>query len=173
MVDTVADTTTGKTPAAKAGTTGANDKRAEAKSHFNAAVEEAKAGAAALKSEAKDRAASYKEQADGKRAEWSDEAKVKVGELAQDGKAKASGALAGLSKVAADNAGVIDEKLGSRYGDYARSASRSLQDTADRLDNKSVEELTEDAREFVRNSPGTAIGIAALAGFFFARILRK
>jgi ElaB/YqjD/DUF883 family membrane-anchored ribosome-binding protein len=48
-----------------------------------------------------------------------------------------------------------------------------LQETAAKLDNKSVEELGEDARQFVRKSPGTAVGLAALAGFFFARLFRR
>ena len=73
----------------------------------------------------------------------------------------------------AENAATLDDKFGTRYGDYARSASRSLQETAAKLDNKSVEELGEEARELVRKSPGTAVGIAALAGFFFARLLRR
>lgn len=171
MVDSVA-TTPGKKPATKS-TAASKANRAEAKSHFNAAVEEAKAGASALKSEAKDRAAGYKTKAQGKGTEWKGEAKVKAGDLARDGKTRASGALVGLSKAAADNASVIDEKLGVKYGDYARTASRSLQETAERLDNKSVDELTEDAREFVRKSPGTAVGLAALAGFLVARALRK
>ena len=73
----------------------------------------------------------------------------------------------------ADNAGTLDEKLGPKYGDYARSASRSLQETAAKLESKSVDELTEDAREMVRKNPGAAVGIAAVAGFFLARLFRK
>ena len=41
------------------------------------------------------------------------------------------------------------------------------------LDQKSVEELGEDAREFVRKSPAAAVGLAALAGFLLARLLRR
>ena len=73
----------------------------------------------------------------------------------------------------AEYAAALADKFGTRYGDYARTASRSLQETAAKLDTKSVEELGDDAREFVRKSPGTAVGIAALAGFFFARLFRK
>lgn len=143
---------------------------AEAKTRFNAALEEAKAGAAALKTEAADRAAAYRDQAKGKSQDWTAEAKTKAGELAVEGKAKASDAIASLGKVVADNAVTIDERLGEKYGDYARKASRSLQETSAKLDAKSVDELGEDAREFVRKSPGTAIGIAAVAGFLLARL---
>ena len=73
----------------------------------------------------------------------------------------------------AENTDTIDQKLGPKYGDYARSTSRKLQETATNLDNKSVEELGEDTRQFVRNSPGTALGIAAVGGYLIARILRR
>lgn len=145
----------------------------EAKSRFNAALEEAKAGASALKDEAKIRASAYRAQAKDKGEHWTAEAKSKAGELADEGKAKASGALLGLSRLVDENAPRIDENLGPKYGDYARSASRSIRDTAESLDRKSVEELGEDARSFVREKPGAAVGLAALAGFFFARIFRK
>jgi ElaB/YqjD/DUF883 family membrane-anchored ribosome-binding protein len=145
----------------------------EAKTRFNAALDEAKAGAEALKEEAKTRATAYGEQAKARSEDWSAEAKVKASELATEGKAKASSALSGLSKVVDDNTGLIDEKLGEKYGDYARTASKKLQSTAETLDTKSVEELAEDARETVRKNPATAVGIAALAGFLIARMFRK
>lgn len=155
------------------------DNRAEAKSRFNAALEEAKAGAAALKAEAAGKAVAMREQAKGRGQDWvgeakayGEQAKTRAGDLAVEGKAKASDALASLGKLAADNAASIDEKFGSQYGDYARKASRSLHEVSAKLDSKSVEELGEDAREFVRKSPGTAVGLAAVAGFLIARILR-
>ncbi|WP_233998212.1 hypothetical protein [Erythrobacter sp. QSSC1-22B] len=179
--------TTTKTPAAKTGTattapgaidTGAgNEHRAEAKTRFNAAVQEAKAGAAALRAEAGERASAYRTQARGKgdalatdAKGYGEEAKTKGRELANDGKAKLSGGISSLSRMVADNAHVVDEKLGAQYGDYARTASRSLDDTAARLDQKSIDELTEDGREFVRKSPGLAIGMAAVAGYMLSRI---
>ena len=64
-----------------------------------------------------------------------------------------------------------DEKPGEQYGDYAHKASRSLQETSAKLESKSVEELGEDAREMVRKSPGVAVGVAAVFGFFLARLL--
>lgn len=167
------------TPAAStASSTGAStEHRAEAKTRFNAAVQEAKAGAAALRAEAGERASAYRTQARGKgdtlvtdAKGYGEEAKVKGRELANDGKAKLSGGIASLSKMVAENAHVVDEKLGAQYGDYARSASRSLDDTAAKLDQKSLDELTEDGREFVRKSPGLAIGIAAVVGYMLSRI---
>jgi len=163
---------------------------AQAKGHFAKAVEEAKAGARALASEAQERAGAYREKANQAGSEWMDEArmrgdearakasemaeesKVRAAEFAQEGKAGASRAIAGLSKIVDENAAQIDEKFGVKYGDYARTAARSMQEAADKLDKKDFAELGEDAREFVRKSPGTAIGIAAVAGFMLARLFR-
>lgn len=160
--------------------TGAASHRSEAKTRFNAAVTEAKAGAAALKSEAAERAGVYREQAAARGKDWAsearaygDDAKVKGKDLAAQGKGKVSEGLTALGQAVADSAQTVDEKLGAKYGDYARTASRSLQDAATRLDAKSVEDLGEDAREFVRKSPGTAVGIAAVVGFLLSRLFRR
>lgn len=170
--------------------TGKPDAAAEAKTRFNAALDEAKAGAAALKTEATNRAATYREQAKSKSsdlvgeakeysaeakvkaAELAAEAKVKAADLALEGKTRASEAISSLGRIVSENAGTIDEKLGAKYGDYARTASRSLQETAAKLDAKSVDELGQDAREVVRKSPAAAVGIAAVVGFMFARLFR-
>jgi ElaB/YqjD/DUF883 family membrane-anchored ribosome-binding protein len=131
-----------------------------AKGHFAKAVEEAKAGVQALGKDAQGRADQYREKFQAKSDTWSEEAKVRTGEartrateLARDG-----------------NAALLDEKVGVKYGDYARTAARSMHDTAARLDAKELDELAEDAKEFVRKSPGLAVGIAAVAGFMLARL---
>ena len=41
-----------------------------------------------------------------------------------------------------------------------------------KLDEKSVDDLVEDGREFVRKSPGKALGIAAIVGFMLSRLFR-
>lgn len=162
------------------GGNGSSGKRTEAKQRFGKALEEAKAGAAALGNEARERAEGYRTQARARSEDWVDEAKaygrkarVKGKELAVEGKARASDALAQLGKAVSDNAGQIDERFGTQYGDYARTASRSMQETAARIDAKDLDELGEDAREFVRKSPGLAIGLAAVAGYMIARVFRS
>lgn len=151
--------------------------RAEAKSRFNAAVNEARAGAAALRAEATERAGIYREQAGRRSQDWvaeaktyGEEARIKGKDLATQGKGKVSEGLTALGQAVADSAHVVDEKLGARYGDYARTASRSLQDAATKLDQKSVEDLGEDARAYIRKSPGAAVGIAAVFGFLLSRL---
>ncbi|WP_336986547.1 hypothetical protein [Altererythrobacter aquiaggeris] len=187
MADTTAPTPkprkpriTTDTPATVINTTAIeSDNRAEAKAKFGAAIEEAKAGAAALRAEAAGQAGRYRDKAKGQSSEliaeakeYGAQAKTKAGELAVDGKAKASDAISSLGKYVADNASVVDEKMGEKYGDYARNASRTLQETAAKLDAKSVDEIGEDAREFVRKSPGVAVGLAAVAGFLISRLFR-
>lgn len=172
-------------PRAAASTTGVNGAgarsapRAEARTRFNAAIDEARAGVSALKTEALNRGAEYRKSATAGTSEWVDEAKAvgeqakqRAGKLAQDGKNRASDGLAQLSKTVSGTAATIDDKLGKQYGDYARTAARTMQDAATKLDAKDLNELGDDARQFVKNSPGAAIGIAAVAGFFLARIFR-
>lgn len=93
--------------------------------------------------------------------------------FADDGKARASGALGQLARMLTDAAGTVDEKLGSQYGDYARQAAGSVSGFADRLDAKNVDDIVADARDFIRKSPGAAIGIAAALGFVLARAVQS
>ena len=168
MVETVAN------PGATAGS-GAE----AAKNHFSKAVEEALAGARALGGEAQARAGEYREKLYEKKDGLADDAKVRSDEYkdkaygyANDGKAKASSALSSLSQLIVDNAGTLDGKIGAKYGDYARSAAQSVQGVAAKLDEKSLDELGEDAKEFVRTSPAMALGLAAAAGYLIARVLK-
>jgi ElaB/YqjD/DUF883 family membrane-anchored ribosome-binding protein len=153
-------------------TTASGADEPSAKARFAKAIEEAKAGAAALGKEAQERADQYREKLSSQSGDWTSQAKEKATVYANEGKAKASGAISGLGKIVADNAGLIDEKVGPKYGEYARSAAQSIQDAAARLDAKELDELAEDAKEFVRQSPGLAVGMAAVAGFMLARMLR-
>ncbi len=76
-------------------------------------------------------------------------------------------------KLVEDNAATIDEKVGAKYGEYARTAAKGMQDAAAKLDSKDIGELGEDAKEFVRKSPGVAVAIAAAAGFVLARVFKR
>ena len=169
-----------KKPAAKKAAPARASETRASKAKFAAAIEEAKAGAQALKAEAQEKAGTYRDKAAATGTEWlgeakamGEQAKVRAGELANEGKARASDAISGLGQIVVDNAASIDEKLGPKYGDYARTAARSMQETAARLDAKDLNELGEDAKEFVRKSPGLAVGIAAAAGFLIARLFKK
>jgi hydroxylamine reductase (hybrid-cluster protein) len=150
-----------------------------AKNHFAKAVEEAKAGAQALGKEAQARADEYRGKFYDKKDGLSSDAKVKSDEarekafmFANEGKAKTSQAMTSVSKMIEDNAAVIDEKVGVKYGDYARGAANSINGAALRLDEKTLDELGEDAKAFVRQSPALAVGMAAATGFFLGRLFK-
>jgi len=151
-----------------------------AKGHFAKAVEEAKAGAQALGKEAQERAGEMRDklsqQTDdlaAKGREKGSEAKDMAYDYAVQGKTKATEGMQKFGKLVEDNAAMIDEKLGVQYGNYARSAAATISDTATRLDEKSIEDLGDDVRNFVREKPALAVGIAAGVGYMLARLFRR
>ena len=152
---------------------------AGAKTHFSKAVEEAKAGARAFKDESRARADEARTKYTQTRDEWTEKSRAKTGEAketaytyAVDGKHKASEAMTSAARKIEENASLIDEKLGVKYGDYARSTAAAFNDAGTKLDEKSLEELGEDAKQFIREKPAMAVGIAAAAGFAIARLFK-
>jgi ElaB/YqjD/DUF883 family membrane-anchored ribosome-binding protein len=101
-----------------------------------------------------------------------DQAGGKVREFADTGKSRATDLLEELSRVVADTADSIDERLGNNYGEYARKAADSVSGLADNLRGKDVDELYDTVRSAVRKSPGVAIGIAAVVGFTLVRLVK-
>ncbi len=153
--------------------------KGEAKAKFAKALEEAKAGTQALGKQAQATAGAYREKISDKSdaliddaRQVTDQAKEKAAALATEGKAKAVEGLSAAARLVAENADTLDEKLGPKAGDYARTAAKSMQDAAEKLDSKDIAELGEDAREMVRKSPGLAVGLAAAAGFLLARLFK-
>ena len=96
----------------------------------------------------------------------------KARELAEQGKVRATDALGNLSRMLEDAASQVDEKLGGSYGQYARDAAGQVNGIADRIQAADVDELVDDMRDFVRRSPGVAIGAAAAVGFVLARLVQ-
>lgn len=146
---------------------------------FNQAIQDAKTGAENLVKGAQERSHAYREQLAEHSKAWREEAhnygeqaKSKAGDLADQGKIKTGEALSDLGGLIAGAAPMIDEKIGAKYGDYARSAAERVQQGATSLDNKSVEDLGDDIKTFIRENPGVALGVAAATGFLLARMLR-
>ncbi|HEX5257412.1 MAG TPA: hypothetical protein VFW35_01380 [Sphingomicrobium sp.] len=92
--------------------------------------------------------------------------------LVSQGLERTSEALANVAKMVGDTASGIDERLGADYGDYARRAAGSIENVANTIAEKDPDELIEDTRNFVRNSPGIALAGAAVVGFVMARLLK-
>lgn len=96
----------------------------------------------------------------------------KLRTLADDGKGRATGFLDDFSEIITDAARSVDQKFGQDYGEYAHRAAGAVSSFADTLRDKSVDDIVDDTREFVRKSPGIAIGIAAVAGFALMRVIK-
>ena len=86
---------------------------------------------------------------------------------------RSSEALANVSRLVGDTAAGLDERLGEEYGDYARKAAATIENTANNLAAKDADELIDDTREFVRKSPGIALAGAAIVGFALARLIKS
>lgn len=93
--------------------------------------------------------------------------------LVSQGLERSSEALSNVSKLVGDTADGIEERLGPEYGDYARRAASAIENSANSLASKNPDELIEDTRNFVRNSPGVAIAGAAIVGFVVARLFKS
>lgn len=92
--------------------------------------------------------------------------------FADDGKARATSLLDDLGEVIDEAAQAVDRKFGADYADYAHRASGAVSGFADSIRAKTVEDLIDDTRNFVRKSPAVAIGIAAVAGFLLVRLIK-
>ena len=92
--------------------------------------------------------------------------------FADDGKTKATGLLNDVSEVIGEAAESIERRFGEDYADYAHRAQGAVSGLADKLDKRTVDDLIDDTRDFVRKSPGIAIGIAAVAGFMLVRLIK-
>jgi ElaB/YqjD/DUF883 family membrane-anchored ribosome-binding protein len=93
--------------------------------------------------------------------------------LVSQGLDRTSEALANVAKMVGDTAPGIEERLGPDYGDYARRAAGAIENVANSIAEKDPDELIEDTRNFVRNSPGLALAGAAVVGFVVARLLKS
>jgi len=92
--------------------------------------------------------------------------------LVSQGLERSAEALGNVAKLVGDTAPGIEERLGTEYGDYARRAASAIENAANALAEKDADELIDDTREFVRNSPGIALAGAAVVGFVLARLLK-
>jgi ElaB/YqjD/DUF883 family membrane-anchored ribosome-binding protein len=93
--------------------------------------------------------------------------------LVSQGLERSSEALANVSKLVGDTAPGLDERLGPEFGEYARKAASAIENTANSIASKDPDELIDDTRNFVRNSPGVAIAGAAIVGFALARLFKS
>jgi ElaB/YqjD/DUF883 family membrane-anchored ribosome-binding protein len=106
------------------------------------------------------------------RERFASQAGDKARGLVTQGLERTSETLANVAKMVGDTAPGIDERLGEEYGEYARRAAGAIENVASAIAEKDPDELIEDTRTFVRNSPGIALAGAAVVGFVVARLLK-
>ena len=107
------------------------------------------------------------------REQFSRQAGERARGMVTQGLERTSEALANVAKMVGDTAPGIEERLGSDYGDYARRAAGAIENVANTIAEKDPDELIEDTRNFVRNSPGVALAGAAVVGFVLTRLLKS
>jgi hypothetical protein len=107
------------------------------------------------------------------REQLASQAGEKARGLVSQGLGRTAETLANVSKMVGDTIPGIEERLGPEYGDYARKAAGAIENVANTIAEKDPDELIEDTRTFVRNSPGIALAGAAVAGFVLARLLKS
>jgi len=107
------------------------------------------------------------------REQFANQAGDRARGLVSQGLERTSEALANVSKMVGDTASGIEERLGPEYGDYARRAAGAIENVANTIAEKDPDELMDDTRTFVRNSPGIALAGAAVVGFVVARLLKS
>jgi ElaB/YqjD/DUF883 family membrane-anchored ribosome-binding protein len=107
------------------------------------------------------------------REKFSSQAGERARGFVSQGLERTAEALANVSKMVGDTAPGIEERLGSEYGDYARRAAGAIENVASTIAEKDPDELIEDTRNFVRNSPGIALAGAAVVGFVVARLIKS
>ncbi|MGD9812792.1 MAG: hypothetical protein AB7U35_15915 [Sphingobium sp.] len=150
-----------------------NSATAAAKVRVKSAKEGAKATASSARSRAKGAADTvssfdWKEQRD----QVVGQATKTAREAANTAKARTGSAMQSLAKLIGDTAQTVDTKLGPQYGDYTRQAANAVAGAAKSLDEKDIDQLMGEARDFVRKSPAVAIGAAAIAGYVLMRLAR-
>ena len=107
------------------------------------------------------------------REQFTSQAGERARGLVSQGLDRTAEALANVAKTVGDTAPGIEERLGTEYGDYARRAAGAIENAANAIAEKDPDELNEDPRNFVRNSPGIALAGAAVLGFVVARLLKS
>lgn len=91
---------------------------------------------------------------------------------ATQGKEKAAEAIDTVHKVVDNLATMVEEKVGPTYGKYARDAANGVSGFSESLKTRDVDALIADTRDFVRNNPMVAVGVASAVGFVLTRLVK-
>lgn len=100
-----------------------------------------------------------------------DQASDKLRSFADLGKDQVTNTLDGLVDAAREIADKFSDKAGP-FGSFAHQAVDTLEGWAGTVKDKSIEDLIDDGRDFVRRSPVAAVAISVAAGFALSRFLK-
>lgn len=94
-------------------------------------------------------------------------------EVAEDGKAELVRSFDGLVMLAHEIAARVESVGGSPVSALVRQAAGVIEGWQGTLRDRPVEHLLDDGRDFIRHSPRVAIGVAVIAGFVAARLIKS
>ncbi len=100
------------------------------------------------------------------------EASTKARSAAEEGKTKAAETLGSVSHVTREAADKLKGTQAEPLANIINSAADSVESFAQRMREKSVDDIIDDTRELVRRSPVLVIAVAAAAGFIVSRFLK-
>ncbi|MFZ4689044.1 MAG: hypothetical protein ACOYLS_07390 [Polymorphobacter sp.] len=100
-------------------------------------------------------------------------ARSRLMELAEDGKSELVRGFDNLVTLANELAAQVDSAGGGAIASYAWQAAGLLGDIQSGLRDKPVEDLLEDGRTIIREQPALAVGVAVVAGFLVARLVKS
>lgn len=106
-------------------------------------------------------------------ASFTEHAGDRARELTVQGKDRAVEALDNVAGLVGDAASQVADRLGDQYGGYIQQAADAVTGFADTLREKDADQLFDDARGVVRNSPAIALAAAAAVGFVLARVMKS
>ncbi|MEM8826816.1 MAG: hypothetical protein AAGD40_07845 [Pseudomonadota bacterium] len=118
------------------------------------------------------RSEEFKAKAKEQASKLASDASTKARGAAEEGKAKAAQTVNSLAQSTRDAARQFEGTQAEALVGYATTAADSIDQFGRMLDEKSVDELLDDAREIVRRSPAIAIGAAAMVGFAISRFAK-
>lgn len=89
-----------------------------------------------------------------------------------DTKAKVTASLDGFVKAAHEIADKLQASGVGPVAKYAHQGAEMVTAWSKSINEKSLEDLVDDARTFVRQKPGAAVGISLVAGFVVSRLFK-
>ena len=96
----------------------------------------------------------------------------RVRSIADEGKAQVTSTLTGLVTAAHEIADRLQNSGGAPVADYVRKAATMFEGWSHTVENKSIEDISDDVQAMVRKSPALAVGIALASGFALSRFLK-